>query len=187
MTETKSGAPQEDGSTKGDQPVTISAPPAAAVTIDPQNPLPEPSFLHRRIIAYIVVLAVLGLCWHAAEAFHDLKAGAELLILSKWIIGFGGLIATYYYIAPSAAELTNLIQSAKIIRSGLDMAGKSRGDANEASERRLDRAESRAERRSQRAVAGDGRFSEDTLSGPENGPCDDSEIDYAPTGRSYRD
>lgn len=103
-------------------PVTISAPPAAAVTIDAQNPLPEPSFVHRRIIAYVVVLVTLWMVWHTLEALHDLKDSAAMLNLAWWQLAYSALIATYYYVAPSASELTNMIQTAKIVRSGLGVA-----------------------------------------------------------------
>ncbi len=63
---------------KSEQPVTITAPPQQ-VTIDPQNPLPEPSFLWRRIISAAVSFALLGLAWHNAIQLHDLGISAHLL------------------------------------------------------------------------------------------------------------
>jgi hypothetical protein len=180
---------QEDGTSatkagdKGDQPVTISAPPAAAITIDPQNPLPEPSFLHRRIIAYLVVMVSLALMWYMAISFRALEAPEELLTLSKWIIGFAALISTYYYIAPSAAELTNMIQSAKIIRSGMNLAGNAAGDANRATETRLDRAERGAERRFEQSMAPDSQIPQAPLTDAPPPPSGEDGEDAAPRGR----
>lgn len=83
---------------------------------DPQNPLPEASFLWRRLLTFMVVIVALGLTWHAAEALHDLGSYGGLLELAKWTLGFAALIATYYYVAPSAAELTKLVQTARLLR-----------------------------------------------------------------------
>lgn len=151
------------------EPVTISAPPEV-VTVDPQNPLPEPSFKWRRILAHMIVLASLALTWHAAEAFHDLGAPDQLLSLSKWTIGFAALIATYYYIAPSAAELTQIIQSARIIKGGISLA-------RDKAERPARAAQ---ERDSGPSTGQDSREAPERAPEPPDGP----EIDYAPTGRS---
>lgn len=105
-----------------DQPVTISAPPAASVTIDPQNPLPEASFTWRRIITICVCATMLALDWYLATKLHDLGVSSDLLTFAKWNIVFNGLVLTYYFVAPSAAELTNIVQSASIIRHSLTTA-----------------------------------------------------------------
>lgn len=116
----------DDGSsntneTKND-PVTISAPPNATVTIDPQNPLPEASFMWRRIITLGVVATLLALDWYLADKIHDLKSSRDLLTFAKWNIAVMAAVLTYYFIAPSAAELTNIVQSASIIRHSLTTA-----------------------------------------------------------------
>jgi len=103
------------------EPVTITAPPQQ-VTIDPQNPLPEPNFFWRRLIAIFVCVTGMGLTWHNLEALHDLKDPHDLLALAKWTLAFTALVLTYYFVAPSASELTNMIQSAKIIRGSMLMA-----------------------------------------------------------------
>ncbi|HLP67183.1 MAG TPA: hypothetical protein VK181_06660 [Rhizobium sp.] len=112
-----------DGETgiKNEQPVTITAPPAQ-VTVDPQNPLPEPSFFWRRVLTIIITVATLLMTWHNLEALHDLKDSRDLLTLSKWLLALDAMALTYYFIAPSAAELTAMIQSAKIIRGGMTLA-----------------------------------------------------------------
>lgn len=104
-----------------DQPVTITAPPKQ-VEIDPQNPLPEPSFFWRRWIAIVVTAVSLFFIWNILEALHDLGHADNLLTLAQWVIVFSGLILTYYFIAPSAAELTSMIQSASIIKKSLTLA-----------------------------------------------------------------
>lgn len=157
-----------------DEPVTISAPPSTSVEIDPQNPLPEPSFFYRRVLAYIVVIAALILTWHAAEALHDLREADHLLAISKWTIGFGALIATYYYVAPSAAELVNIIQSARIIKGGVALAAKQ-------AENRAEIGQGEAKRPS---ALPDSQIPEEAPDEAPRGSDADSGEDAAPRGRS---
>jgi hypothetical protein len=110
-----------------DQPVTISAPPAAAVTIDPQNPLPEGSFMWRRLFAAAISANALVFVWFAAAWLVGGQQWDQLYGLTKLMIYGAGLILTYYFIAPSAAELTNMIQSASIIKHSLATAAGASG------------------------------------------------------------
>jgi hypothetical protein len=116
----------EDGSSNvnenKDQPVTISAPPAAAITLDPQNPLPEPSFFWRRWIAIFICVNALVFAWFAAAWLTGGEQWDQLYGLTKLMIYFAALVLTYYFIAPSATELTNMIQSAGLIKKSLDVA-----------------------------------------------------------------
>lgn len=105
-----------------DQPMTISAPPAAPVTIDPQNPLPEPSFFMRRLFAAAISANALVFVWFAAAWLVGGEQWTYLYGLTKLMIFGTGLILTYYFVAPSAAELTNMIQSASIIKHSLTTA-----------------------------------------------------------------
>lgn len=182
---------QEDGisgTKSGDEPVTISAPPAAAVTIDPQNPLPEPSFMWRRWLAYLVVIVTLALTWHAAEALHDLGASEHLLTLSKWSIGFASLIATFYYVAPSAAELATIIQSSKITQGAMALAGSAHREDARASNTPQNRPDLGQGRPIRRSPAPESQIPGSTLSGAPSGPSVDlpesEEEDAAPRGRA---
>jgi hypothetical protein len=105
-----------------DQPVTISAPPAASITIDPQNPLPEGSFMWRRVFAAAISANTLVFVWFAAAWLVGGEQWQYLYGLTKLLIFGAGLILTYYFIAPSASELTNMIQSASIIKHSLTTA-----------------------------------------------------------------
>lgn len=112
-----------------DHPVVISQPPGPPVTIDPQNPLPEASFMWRRIFAAAISANALVFVWFAAAW---LVGGAQwqfLYGLTKLMIFGAGLILTYYFIAPSAAELTNMIQSASIIKHSLTTAAETAAGA----------------------------------------------------------
>lgn len=174
----------EDGATKSDHPVTISAPPAASVTVDPQNPLPEPSFMWRRVLTMIVSFALLGIAWHNAIQLHDLGVSADLLEFAKWCIGLNGFVLLCYFIGPSAAEIVSMIQSANIIKKSLGVAGQASQDRHEASENRLDRAESGRQAAIQASPAADSRIP-DAAPGEAPRPSSDvPEIDAAPRSRT---
>lgn len=179
----------EDGAVKSEQPVTISAPPAAAVTVDPQNPLPEPSFFWRRVLTFIVSIALLGIAWHNAIQLHDLGVSRDLLTFAKWCIALNGFVLLCYFIGPSAAELVNMIQSAKIIRSSISMAAsadKNATDATISAGNNAERAGIRAaEHDSAYPTPGDSQFSEDAPdAAPVSRPAAADEEDFAPKGRS---
>jgi hypothetical protein len=105
-----------------DQPATISAPPAATITLDPQNPLPEGSFVWRRVLTFLVAVVLLGLDWYLAAKLHNLGRSDDLLTFAKWNIALNGLVLTYYFVAPSASELTNMIQTASIFKHSISAA-----------------------------------------------------------------
>lgn len=113
---------EADANTIKDQPVTIAAPPVAAVTIDPQNPLPEPSFVIRRIFAAAIAANTLVFVWFVAAWLVGGEQWQLLYGLTKLLMCGCALILTYYFVAPSAAELTQLVQSASIIKHSLSMA-----------------------------------------------------------------
>jgi len=112
----------EDGNVNSGEPVKITAPPAGSVTIDPQNPLPDPSFMWRRVLTFLISLVLLGLAWHNAIQLHDLGDSDDLLSFAKWCIALNGFVLLCYFIGPSAAELTSIIQSARIIKGSINLA-----------------------------------------------------------------
>jgi len=111
-----------DDNANKDQPLTISAPPAPTVTVDPQNPLPEPSFFWRRVIACAVTAFACTLAWITAGHLFALGDAERLYSLTKLVIIGAGLVLTYYFVAPSAAELTSMIQTAKLQRHAVEAA-----------------------------------------------------------------
>ncbi len=186
--ETKIGEKVGEGSTRGDQPVTISAPPAATVTVDPQNPLPETSFFWRRIITMVMAFGLLGLAWHNAIQLHDLRVSRDLLTLAQWCIGLNAFVLLCYFVGPSAAELTNMIQSAKIIRSSLDMATSADNNQSNAAMNADDNATragfQAAERDSALRMGGDSRFPEIAPDAAPTARQETDDIDHAPRGRT---
>lgn len=164
---------------KGEQAVTISAPPQQ-VTIDPQNPLPEPSFLWRRVLTMVVSTALLGIAWHNAIQLHDLGVSKHLLTFAQWCIALNGFVLLCYFVGPSATEIINMVQSARIIKSSLVMASNADDNATQRTEKREDRQFDRSEREATEKH-------EIALSEPGNVPEPDYGIkddeDFAPTGR----
>jgi hypothetical protein len=105
-----------------DGPVTISAPLGPSVTVDPQNPLPEASFMWRRVFAAAISANALVFVWFAAAWLVGGQQWIYLYGLTKLMIFGAGLILTFYFVAPSAAELTNMIATASIMKHSLTTA-----------------------------------------------------------------
>jgi hypothetical protein len=175
MAETSSNANE----TK-DQPATISAPPGPTITLDPQNPLPEASFLWRRLMTFFVAAVLLGLDWYVASKLHTLGKSDDLLTFAKWNIVLNGLILTYYFLAPSASELTNMIQTASIFKHSISAA--TLADKNVS-----DRAESYAGRRFEGDKAPDSQIPASTPGEAPTGLSgdvgDSADVDAAPTSQ----
>ena len=174
---------QEDGTSatrtdaKPAEPVKITAPPAAAVTIDAQNPLPEPSFFWRRWISIIICANALVLAWFSAAWLTGGEQWGMLYGLTKLVIYFAALVLTYYFIAPSAAELTNMIQSAKIIGRGLDVA-------KQGAEHRENRAEREQAAHFSAPASPDSQIPPVVPDGLPGAVSGDDEEDAAPRGRT---
>lgn len=101
-----------------------------SVHTDLQDPLPESSWLWRRLFVYVVTTAVLWMLWGAITqlgnvALVEPKLGVPaLLTLCKWIIGFTGMMVTYYMIAPSAEQLTKMVKTVSLLKAGVQVAGR---------------------------------------------------------------
>lgn len=99
-------------------------------TMDLQDPLPESNWLWRRVFVFFVTAAVLWMVWGAitrlgASAMLEPTLGVPaLLTLCKWLLGLTAIMATYYMIAPSAEQMTKMIKTATLLRSGVQVAGK---------------------------------------------------------------
>lgn len=105
---------------------------APKTTVDLQDPLPESSWLWRRIFVYAVTAAVLWMLWGAIiqlgnVALVEPRLGVPaLLSLCKWIIGMTALMATYYMVAPSAEQIVKMLKTAALLRGGVQVAGRQR-------------------------------------------------------------
>jgi hypothetical protein len=96
---------------------------------DLQDPLPESSWLWRRVFVFSVTTAVLWMLWGAITqlgnvALVEPRLGVPaLLSLCKWIIGMTALMATYYMVAPSAEQIVKMMKTATLLRSGVQVSG----------------------------------------------------------------
>lgn len=103
---------------------------APSIPTDLQDPLPESSWFWRRVFVFAVTAAVLWMLWGAITqlanvALVEPRLGVPaLLTLCKWIIGFTGMMVTYYMVAPSAEQLTKMVKVASLLKSGVQVAGK---------------------------------------------------------------
>lgn len=104
--------------------------PSAPAVADVQDPLPESSWLWRRVFTFVVTGVILYFLWCAMDRLSRVAmiAPAEgvpaLLALCKWIISLTILMTTYYLIAPSAEQIVKVVQVAGMLRSGVQIAGR---------------------------------------------------------------
>ena len=105
-------------------------------TVDLQDPLPEASWLWRRVFVFATTAAVLFMLWGAIDRLAAVALSAPqlgvpaLLSLCKWIIAFSGVMATYYMVAPSAEQIVKMLKTAALLRSGVQVAGSRVSDAH---------------------------------------------------------
>jgi hypothetical protein len=120
------------------QGVTAGPPPAA----DPQDPLPESDFRFRRYFSYglilllVAMLAIGGAMVGDAALANKSETAIEGLIQILWWNQFLiGLIATYYLLAPSAEQITKMIQVAGALKAGVNFRSSARADGPSGSAR----------------------------------------------------
>lgn len=98
--------------------------------VDMQDPLPEASWLWRRVFVFVVTTVLLVFVWFVVEhlavtALLWPRGGIEALKdVARYLLLFAWMLATYYLLAPSAEQLTKLVQSANLLRSGVQIAGR---------------------------------------------------------------
>lgn len=108
--------------------------------VDLQDPLPESSWVWRRAFVFATTAAVLFMLWGAIDRLAAVALSAPqlgvpaLLSLCKWIIGFSGMMATYYMVAPSAEQITKMVKTAALLRGGVQVAGRQRVGADGSTE-----------------------------------------------------
>lgn len=91
--------------------------------IDPQDPLPEPSWLWRRLYVYVVSIAFLVLISMAVHRMSEVASVnpetgvAALLTVIKWLIAALICVLTYYLVAPSAEQIVKMIQASRLKRT----------------------------------------------------------------------
>lgn len=113
---------------------------------DIQDPLPESSWLWRRVFTFVAVVIVFALLIGLSVAANRIVASvveridtmspqavADITIRALDVIGemfrlmFWALlvIVTYYMVAPSAEQITKMLQTARLLRAGVQVAARS--------------------------------------------------------------
>lgn len=94
--------------------------------IDPQDPLPEPTWLWRRLYVYAVTIVILALVWIGVHKLAEVasleprEGIIALLRVIQWLIAALICVITYYLVAPSAEQIVKMIQAARLQRTKVE-------------------------------------------------------------------
>lgn len=98
--------------------IKTGADPATA-QLDVQDPLPETNWFWRRVYTFVLSLVSVAFIMYGLEALQGLGDNENIYRVTRYMIGVHVMLITYYMVAPSAEQIIKIIQSAKIIRSGI--------------------------------------------------------------------
>lgn len=122
---------------------------------DPQDPLPEANWLWRRVFTFAVLALafgiLIGLGWATNRIVGnivgridnmDARNVAQITVVALnvilqmfkmmfYVVGFNMLL---YIVAPSAEQITKMIQTARLLRGGVQIASRARYDRPDHSE-----------------------------------------------------
>ncbi|WLJ71144.1 hypothetical protein [Sphingomonas phage Carli] len=114
--------------------------------LDIQDPLPEANWLWRRVFTFVAVIAIfailIGLAiatnrivgnvvgridTMSAVAVAEIAKQALVVIMRMFTLMFWALMVTvtYYMIAPSAEQITKMLQTAGLLKAGVQIAQRS--------------------------------------------------------------
>lgn len=99
--------------------------------IDVQDPLPESNWFWRRVFTFAAVSATFGFMFYAMYLMGRVAEKAPrtsipaLLEIVNDLIWMQGLLFTFYLIAPSAEQVVKMIQTAGLLRRGVQFASRS--------------------------------------------------------------
>ncbi len=117
-------------------PAAASGPP---VTVDPQDPLPDPNWLYRRLFVFLTTFALLILFWIKLDIVGDVARGgsetaiAGLVDLLKRVTALIGFLILCYMVAPSAEQITKMIATASAWKKGVSTTSISRASGPDGS------------------------------------------------------
>ena len=106
---------------------TAGPPPSA----DAHDPLPESNWVWRRVFVFAVTSCFCFMIWRYGDRLADIAVVAvsqqenavstvrALLTLCKWLLAGLYMMILFYLLAPSAEQLTKMIQTARSLRSGV--------------------------------------------------------------------
>jgi hypothetical protein len=102
----------------------------ALATTDPQDPLPEANWLWRRVFIFAVTSALVYLIWTSVSRLGTIAVVkpeigipafvsiVKMLVISLWVV------VTYYMVAPSAEQITKMMQTAGLLKAGVAIASR---------------------------------------------------------------
>lgn len=114
---------------------------------DPQDPLPEASWLWRRVFTFVALVLAFGVVIGLSFAVNrivgnivgridsmDARNVAQITVVALHVIErmFRMMfytvlvVVTYYMVAPSAEQITKMIQTARLLRGGVTIASQAR-------------------------------------------------------------
>lgn len=85
---------------------------------DLQDPLPESNFFWRRVYSYLISVVLLAALVLVAYKVDD---AASLRVLVFYLSVLLWFALTYYMAAPSAEQIIRIVQTAKMLRGGVQM------------------------------------------------------------------
>lgn len=118
---------------------------STSTTTDMQDPLPEANWLWRRVFTFIAMAAIFAILIGLAIATNrivsnvvgridtmnavavaEIAKQALVVILTMFKLMFWALIVvvTYYMVAPSAEQITKMMQTAGLLKAGVQIASR---------------------------------------------------------------
>jgi len=107
--------------------------------VDLQDPLPESNWFWRRVFTFVSVIVIFGILIYtiielARIAELDPRVGINALLdLCLRLLWLQFIFVLFYMVAPSAEQVVKMIQTAGLLRSGVQMASRAvqEGDRTE--------------------------------------------------------
>lgn len=119
------------------KPAAVSGPPA---TVDPQDPIPDPNWLYRRLFVFVTTLILLAVFYIKLDIVGDVARGGSetaikgLVQLLRICLLLIGALILFYMVAPSAEQITKMIATASAWKKGVSTSSTSRATAADGSQ-----------------------------------------------------
>lgn len=161
---------------------------------DPQDPLPEANWLWRRVFVFLALGLAFGILIGLGLATNrivgnivgridamDAKSVAQITVVAlhviqamfKMMFWTVVIVVTYYMVAPSAEQITKMLQTARLLKSGVQIASRAK----------VETPERREETQATIGVPPQPVVPPAVADTPEPEVTSESEIDYAPRGK----
>lgn len=119
--------------------------PTPASTLDPQDPLPEANWFWRRVFVFVATAAIFAILIGLAVATNRIvgnvvgridsmdaqtvagiakQALTAILIMFRLMFWALMVTVTYYMVAPSAEQITKMMQTAGLLKAGVQFASR---------------------------------------------------------------